>query len=432
MAGPGLRPAVRRVRTLAVFLAGLIGVGCGGESGGSADDASGRVAAESHDVAGSVDASAESRDATGARSVAYRTQVMGTWGTVTIVTADSAGSAPVAAGALDTWHHVNQLLSNWQETSALSAMNRTAGADTVTVDAELALVLGRALEVAAASDGAFDVTVEPLVRLWGFLGGTPHVPDADDIDALLGRIGWQKVWLGAPAGRVNAPGGGDASGQAADAHGEAPRVAFGHPDLKVDLGGIAKGYGVDLAWEALRAAGVSGMADLSGNIRTLGTPAGRDAWVVGVRDPRGRLPYFAKLRLHEAAMATSGQYEQFVAENGKQYGHILDPRTGWPAEGLLSVTVLAPTAMDADAWATALFVLGPEKAREVAKARADLAVVLVEDGGRSAQAGAQAPGAPTADDAAADGPRDVVWVEAAIADRFQLVEGVTFAEVRTF
>lgn len=334
---------------------------------------------------------------------------MGTWGTVTIVTADSSASADVAESALETWHHVDRLLSNWKESSELSRVNREAAVDTVETDRELAFVLGRALEISDASGGAFDVTVEPLVRLWGFLGGTPHVPAAREIDETRDGIGWQKVWLDPPS----------------------HRVAFASPGLKVDLGGIAKGYGVDLAYGVLREAGVSGMADLSGNIRTLGTPPGRDAWVVGIRDPRDRLPYFAKLTLGEAAMATSGQYEQFVAQDGREYGHILDPRTGWPAEGLLSVTVLAPTATDADAWATALFVLGPERAREVAKQDPNLAVVLVEDGRHAAKHEANAAGGTSAEDDA-EVPSDVVWVEADVAPRFELVEGTDFLEVREF
>ena len=380
---------------LLAFLGSLLMLGgCGGDVP-KADDAGGGVP-QSREAAGSeadnsaADQSGNNRKAsTNERSVAYRTEVMGTWGTVTIVTADSSASGSVATAALDTWHHVDRLLSNWKETSELSRVNSEAGSDTVEVDRELAFVLGRALEVADASGGTFDVTVEPLVRLWGFLGGTPHVPEQSEIAATLARTGWKNVWLD-PQTR---------------------RVKFVLPGLKVDLGGIAKGYGVDLAYGVLREAGVSGMVDLSGNIRTLGTPAGRDAWYVGVRDPRDRAPYFARLKLHEAAMATSGQYEQFAAKDGKKFGHILDPRTGWPAEGLLSVTVLAPSATDADAWATALFVMGPAMAREMAKMRPDLAVILVEDG---------------------HGAKDVVWVEDEVGERFELVDGVDFVEVREF
>jgi thiamine biosynthesis lipoprotein len=133
---------------------------------------------------------------------------------------------------------------------------------------------------------------------------------------------------------------------------------------------------------------------------------------VGVRDPAGRVPYLARLHLFDQAVATSGDYEQFVAADGVRYGHILDPRTGYSARGLSSVTVVAADAMSADAWATALFVLGPEAARRLAGDRDDLAVVLVEP--------------------VDDGP-DLIWVESSLADRVDAVEGVDrIAVIRTF
>ena len=145
---------------------------------------------------------------------------------------------------------------------------------------------------------------------------------------------------------------------------------------------------------------------------TLGAPPGRSAWTIGIRDPAAAERHLATLKLTGTAVATSGSYEQFVAAGGRRYGHILDPRTGWPAEGLLSVTVVTPRAVDADAWATALFVLGPAAARATAAARADLAVVLLE--------------------ASADG-RLILWVESALADRFTPAAGFeTSLTIRTF
>jgi thiamine biosynthesis lipoprotein len=112
----------------------------------------------------------------------------------------------------------------------------------------------------------------------------------------------------------------------------------------------------------------------------MGAPPGADHWRIGVRDPRDRVPYFARVALRDRAIATSGKYEQFVAANGETYGHILDPRTGRPAAGLISVTVVARTAMDADAWDTPLFVLGLEAAKRKAIERRDIDVVLVAPG----------------------------------------------------
>ena len=167
----------------------------------------------------------------------------------------------------------------------------------------------------------------------------------------------------------------------------------------MDLGGIAKGYAVDVAAESLAAHGVrDALVDVSGNMVALGSPPGATAWRIGIRDPRDRIPYFARLTLSGAAISTSGQYEQFVAEDGRSYGHILDPHTGRPANGLISVTVVSASALTCDAWDTPLFVLGPARARRVAKARADIAAILV------------VPGLPG---------RDTVWVEESLRERFQ-------------
>jgi thiamine biosynthesis lipoprotein len=151
--------------------------------------------------------------------------------------------------------------------------------------------------------------------------------------------------------------------------------------VAIDLGGIAKGYGVDEVAAVLRRAGVrDALVDLTGNMAAMGNAPGHPGWVVGVRDPSGRRPHLLRIHLRDECIATSGDYEQFVAADGRRYGHIIDPRTGASAQGLRSVTVVAASAMLADAWDTGLFVLGPEEARKLARARDDLAVVLVEPG----------------------------------------------------
>jgi thiamine biosynthesis lipoprotein len=198
------------------------------------------------------------------------------------------------------------------------------------------------------------------VRLWGFLGGTPRVPSQHEIDAVRARVGFRHVRL-------------DRS---------ASTIAFAREDVRIDLGGIAKGYAVDEAAKVLLRSGVhNALVDLTGNMAALGSSPGHDGWVVGVRDPSGRTPYLVRLRLRGGqAISTSGDYEQFLETGGKRYGHIIDPRTGWPASGVRSVTVVSGSAMLCDAWDTGLFVLGSEKARRIAKARDDFSIVLVEPG----------------------------------------------------
>lgn len=319
------------------------------------------------------------------RIVRTSVPTMGTVGTIAVVTDDSTASAPVVARALAVFTEVDARLSNWQPESELSRVNAALDARTVELSVEAAEVIAAALQIARESEGAFDPTVEPLVRLWGFLGGTPRVPDAEDIESTLVRTGHTRLRFSSDDRTV----GSDVQG------------------LRIDLGGIAKGHAVDRACAVLAAAGVEhALVDLSGNMRALGHPPGRASWTLGVRDPASTpgeaMTWFASLRLENDAVATSGNYEQFVDRDGRRYGHILDPRNGWPVEGLDAVTVLAPTGMLADGWATALLVLGLERARAVASARDDLAVVLVQS---------------------AAGGRRVVWVESSLAGRFELVTG---------
>lgn len=313
------------------------------------------------------------------RSVSYAMRTMGTYGHILLVTSDSAASAPVAEAALSSFARVDSLMSNWTTTSEVARINREAGTATLSIHPEVARVVSASLDVGRATGGAFDITVEPLVRLWGFLGGPKRVPSSEEVRAALVHVGAEKIEF--DAGRRT--------------------LRFSDPDVRIDLGGIAKGYAVDVVAESLRAAGVrDALVDLSGNMLALGAPAGSDHWRIGIRDPRGRMDYFARLALFPGeSISTSGKYEQFVAKDGKTYGHILDPRTGRSAEGLISVTVVAHSALDSDAWDTPLFVLGPERAKRSAHDQDRIRVVLVEPG--------------------RDGV-DTVWVESGLRDRFVL------------
>jgi thiamine biosynthesis lipoprotein len=338
-----------------LLVAALCGTaGCQGEDTSGASDASGPL-----------------------QRLTFRSRTMGTYANVTVFAPDSAAAWPEVREAQNTFVRVDSLMSNWTTTSEVAHLNREAGTDTVQVQTEVAWVLEAALAVGAQSHGAFDITVEPLVRLWGFLGGTPHVPDAKEIAAARERTGLKLVDFNA-ANRS---------------------LAFRRDDVRIDLGGIAKGYGVDAAARTLKKRGVvNAMVEISGNITLLGHPPERDVWTVGIRDPWDRIPYVGVLSLRDRSVATSGKYEQFVDVGGHKYGHILDPRTGWPAEGLLSVTVVAPSAMEADAWGTALFAMGPAAAKALAGTRDDLAVAMITPGAE----------------------RDTLWVETSLEDRFRL------------
>jgi thiamine biosynthesis lipoprotein len=325
------------------------------------------------------------------RTVVYSARTMGTYANVMVVTADSAAMAPAAQVAQRSLARVDSLMSNWTTVSEVARINRVAGREKTPVHPEVASVLDASLRLWRQSDGAFDITVEPLIRLWGFLGGPKRVPADSEIAAVMPRVG---------AGRVRF--------DRASA-----TVRFDRDDMRIDLGGIAKGYGVEVAAESLRAHGVTdAMVDLSGNMHALGRAPGAEGWRVGIRDPRDRMRYFARLTLRDESISTSGQYQQFIAADGKTYGHIMDPRTGHPVQGLISVTVVAASALETDAWDTPLFVLGLKDAKRKAKAHPEFAAVLVVPGAKGL---------------------DTVWVEESLRDRFHLLdEARGLFEVRYF
>jgi thiamine biosynthesis lipoprotein len=315
-----------------------------------------------------------------ARPVTWSGRTMGTYSNITLVTADSAQAAPLASAAHARFHQLDSLMTNWTTTSEVARLNREAQAGPTRVHDEVATVLAKCQTVNAATEGAMDITVEPLVRAWGFLGGKPHVPDSATVAQAFEHVGQRHVHFDPKE-----------------------RTLQLDPGTGIDLGGIAKGYAVEQVAKRLAAAGEkNALVDLSGNMAALGAPPGERGWRIGIRDPRGREPWFARVTLRDRAISTSGQYEQFVAANGHTYGHILDPRTGVPAQGVLSVTVIADSPFDTDAWDTGLFVLGPEEAMKIARAHPELAVIVV----------VPSPSGP-----------DVVWVERSLRGDFALEPG---------
>jgi electron transport complex protein RnfB len=257
------------------------------------------------------------------------------------------------------------------------------------VSRDLAGALQCALGVAAATGGAFDPTVGLLVRAWGF--GTadgPHLPDPAALDAARAAVGFQALRLS--AGSTGGTGGTGSTGSTGDS-GAAVLEAARRP-LCLDLGGAAKGYAVDAAARVLRRAGVtSGLVAAGGCVKTVGRPPGGGRWRVAVEDPRRPGATVGVVEVGPGlAVDTAGDYQRFFVSGGVHYHHILDPRTGWPARRSASVTVVAPSAATADALATGMFVLGPERAlaladrlgRAVADRLGRAAVVAVDPSGR--------------------------------------------------
>ena len=286
----------------------------------------------------------------------------------TVYTMDTVMSLTIydenAGGALDAAEQVlrdlNDLLDRHSETSAVSALNR----DGTIYSPPLAELTETALAVNAATDGAFDPTVAPVLDAWDFTGSAPRVPAEDELSALLARVGAENV--------------GVSDGVIALANG-----------AQLDFGGIAKGFAGDEVRRTLEELGVSSaVIDLGGDVGVLGAKPDGGDWRIAVKDPADSSRFLGVLSVSDRFVVTSGAYERGFERDGVRYHHILDPKTGRPAQsGLVSVTVVCESGVWADALSTACFVLGEEESlalrdRLAAEDAADFELILVTDDGR--------------------------------------------------
>lgn len=269
-----------------------------------------------------------------------------------------AGQAPLAEHVFRVFREVDARMSEWKSTSPLSAVNRAAGRAAVGVPADLRHVIRRGLDLGRRSGGAFDITWAAFWGLWDFKAEQPMVPPRKQIDDRRQLVDYRDVELNDAAGTVR----------------------LKRAGMKIGLGAIAKGYALDRAAVELRRRGSdSFMLSSGGQVLVAGTRDDRP-WRVGIRDPRGKAKdYFGVLALTDTTISTSGDYERYFVRNGQRYHHILDPRTGMPARGLRSVTVICDDATLADALSTTVMVLGPDRGLALVERSAGVEAVLVDD-----------------------------------------------------
>ena len=271
-------------------------------------------------------------------------EVMDTIVTITVVTDEGSRDSAEAAvkKAFDAIHEVDRLMSAYREDSEVSEINRDAFDRPVKVSDLTFNAIKRSVEISRETDGAFDITVGPLMRLWRAAEEAGTLPAEETIKATLKKVG------GADNILLNE---------------EEKTVRFLVEGMRIDLGGIAKGIAVDRAVEVLRAEGIKGaVVDAGGDLAATGRDKDGVKWVVGVRNFFRRKGHIERLALEDKAVATSGDYERFYEIDGVRYSHIIDPRTGLPVKGAASVSVIAPDCATADALATAAGVLGPSRA----------------------------------------------------------------------
>ncbi len=277
---------------------------------------------------------AAAQDAVTTREYRY---LMGTSVALEATGGDATGRHAAIGEAFAAIAEVDRLMSNYRDDSELARINRFAADEAVPASDPMISVLTAAQQVSARSHGAFDVTVGPLVMLWGFHDRRPHLPSREEFDAVRPLVDPRNLLVD-PAHRT---------------------VSFSRQGVALDLGGIAKGFAVEVAANVLRRHGLSGQVDAGGNEYLLGSPPDRPRWTVGVKDPDARDRLLGLIDTGETAISTSAEYSNFVTLDGKAYGHILDPRTLRPAEAALSATVFSRDGTLADAVSTAAFVLGP-------------------------------------------------------------------------
>ncbi|MCX6349839.1 MAG: FAD:protein FMN transferase [Candidatus Aureabacteria bacterium] len=281
----------------------------------------------------------------------------------TVITVEIAGATPaVLDGVFAEAAALEKKFSVYLPESEVSLLNRRAGSEAVAVSDEMWEILSRSREVSRMTRGAFDITVGPLMRAWGFFPKREgRVPSPEEIAEARARVGWEKVILD-PSART---------------------VRFSQPGVEIDLGGVAPGYVVDRMIAVLRARGIkSAMVNAGGEIYCLGERPGGGKWRIGVEHPRREGDLLGVLELEDRAVSTSGDYRNYFIRSQKRYSHIMDPRTGRPAlTGVVESTAAAPDCLTADALATALFVLGAEEGMEVIREQPELGGIVVTQKG---------------------------------------------------
>jgi thiamine biosynthesis lipoprotein len=289
----------------------------------------------------------------------YHQTSMGTVIEVSLFGEDEGSTEKAAIRGFQEIKRIEYLMSPWIESSDVSRINRAAGKGRVRVSQETFEVVRKAQEISAVSEGGFDITVAPLTQLWRNAREKKVPPSAEELKRKLHLVNFRNMEVDPEEG-----------------------ILLKKAGMAIDLGGIAKGYAVDRAFELLRSAGFKNLiVNAGGDLRAGGIRMDQP-WSIGIQHPRVPDKMIARVSLSDAAVATSGDYEKFFLYEGKRYHHIFDPRTGLPAGECQSVTIVSEDGMTADALATAVFVLGPEKGYALCRKLEGVECLIVDNEGK--------------------------------------------------
>jgi thiamine biosynthesis lipoprotein len=264
---------------------------------------------------------------------------MGTTYVLDIYGANQGAMQAAAEQAFDEILRLDRMMSNYIPDSELSQVNDHAADAPVKVSRELFDLLSACLDYSKKSEGSFDITVGPLMKVWGFYKGSGHLPHRAEVRSALDLIGYQKIELD-PAHLT---------------------VHFRERGVNLDLGGVGKGYAIDRAVGILRKNGITSalISGGSSSIYGIGVPPNDSrGWYIRIRDPKNENKTAAEIYLNNNSLSTSGNYEKFFWAEGKLYSHIMNPRTGYPSEGMLSVSIVTPSTLDSEIWAKPYYILG--------------------------------------------------------------------------
>lgn len=268
----------------------------------------------------------------------YHQVAMGTVIEITLIDDDEEAASKAALQAFQEIKRIEILMSRFLGSSDVTRINRSAGVEWVKVSPETAEVIKKAKEISELSEGGFDITVGPLTELWRKAREKKIPPPAEEVKEKLDLVNFKNIEMD-----------------------QERRVFLKKRDMAIDLGGIAKGYGVDRAFDVLRSLGYKKLIVNAGGDLRAGGLKDNQPWSIGIQNPRESEKMLTRISVSNMAVATSGDYERFFIYEGKRYHHIFNPKNGFPTEGCQSVTIVAKDCIRADALATAIFVLGPGK-----------------------------------------------------------------------
>lgn len=289
-----------------------------------------------------------------------KTMLLGSPFEITVVAQDSIEGKLFCTEAINEVKRVENLISDWIPTTEISTVNKNAGIQPIKVSEEVFSLVERALQISKLTNGAFDISYASMDKIWKFDGSMKQMPTAEAIKKSVERVGYQKVILNK----------------------EKQTIFLQDKGMKLGLGGIGQGYIADAIKKLLQEKGcTSGVVNVSGDITTWGYQLDGKPWTVAIVNPMNKEKVFATFPLIDSAVETSGSYEKFVTFNGKRYSHIIDPRTGYPASGLVSVSVFAQKTELADALATSIFVMGKEVGIDLINQLPNIECIVVTDKG---------------------------------------------------